>query len=155
MVLRQLHSSFDFHDTRWPCARVTHDANQLIAHNTLTALAFNTERFDTDVIHDNVTNNSRLTCKTAGKYLIIGQVRFDTNNAGLRYIDIKLNGTTIIAVSQWDTAQDGRTQAIVATIYDLAATNYVELEVFQTSGGNLNVELAANWSPEFMMVLVG
>ena len=34
-------------------------------------LSFDSERYDTDSIHDTVTNNSRLTCKTPGKYLIV------------------------------------------------------------------------------------
>ena len=77
-------------------ARVYHNANQNIAHNTLTALALNSERWDTDAYHDVTTNNSRLTVPAgqAGKYIIVGHVRFDNNSSGARQIVIRLNGAT-------------------------------------------------------------
>ena len=60
-----------------PAVRVTHSIAQSISNNTLTALAFDTERFDTasnaaDTQHDNASFNSRLTCRYAGIYAING-----------------------------------------------------------------------------------
>src|SRR5262245_40483526 len=65
-----------------PAARAYHSANQSINSGTNTTLNFDSERFDSDTIHDNVTNNSRLTCKTAGKYLICCNVRWASNATG-------------------------------------------------------------------------
>lgn len=140
-----------------PTARVYNDANQSIANNTLTALAFNSERFDNDTIHDNSTNNSRLTCKTAGKYLITGQAIFDFHATGGRAVRIRHNGTTDIAVNQVQPPTTSALTAsmIITTIYDLAVNDYVELFVNQTSGGALNILTVSNMSPEFMMVKVG
>src|SRR4029077_20051578 len=84
---------FDAHNM--PAARVFHSANQSITTATETTLAFDSERFDTDTIHDTVTNNSRLTCKHAGVYVIGAHVQFDSGAAGgARYVSIMLNGTT-------------------------------------------------------------
>lgn len=138
-----------------PSARVYHSVSQSIPNATVTVLAFNSERFDTDGIHDTVTNNSRLTCKTAGKYLIIGNIHFAANATGARAIHIRLNGATFIA-------NDGRASAsatdvnvlTISTLYQLNAGDYVELTVWQNSGGALNVLSSANFSPEFMMVKV-
>lgn len=134
-------------------ARVYHDANQSIANNTITSLALNTERFDTDAFHDAVTNNSRLTVPAgkAGKYLIIGNVAFAANATGQRQVRILLNGATVIArtVDAGTIAGDGT--FILSTIYDLAEADYVELQAYQTSGGALNVVATAAVSPEFML----
>lgn len=147
-------NGIDAHGTM-PAARVYHNVDQSISHNTLTALAFNSERFDTDTIHDTATNNSRLTCKTAGKYNIIGQVTFASSTTGLRSINIKLNGATIIAFIEASADNSGADRLQVTTLYDLAVNDYVELVAFQASGEALNVRFSSASSPEFMMVKVG
>jgi len=138
------------------CARVYHNVAQTLANATLTTLAFNSERFDTDGMHDNVTNNSRLTCKTAGKYQITGQVRFAANATGVRAAYIRLNGVTYIAVSGRPSASAVNiNDIVVTTLYDLAINDYVEILVYQNSGATLDVVADGNYSPEFMMVRVG
>ncbi|MBI4637673.1 MAG: hypothetical protein HY727_15150 [Candidatus Rokubacteria bacterium] len=133
-------------------ARAYHNADQAITTATETALALNSERYDTDGIHDTVTNNSRLTCQTAGKYLIVGIARFKEHATGQRRLSIQLNGVTVIARATEPTnSGTAVTELAVATVYDLAATDYVELIAYQDSGGNLNVESVGNHSPEFMM----
>jgi len=42
----------------------------------------------------------------------------------------------------------------ISTIYQLAATDYVELQVYQDSGGDLDINASAASSPEFAMVRV-
>src|SRR6266498_153432 len=85
---------YDAH--RMPCARVYHNVAQTTTTAIALALAFNSERFDTDTIHDTLTNNTRLTCKTAGVYEIGGGVEFAANATGVRSLQIRLNGTTAI-----------------------------------------------------------
>lgn len=137
-------------------ARVYHDTAQSIPTGTATALAFNSTRWDTDDIHDPVTNNSRLTCKTAGKYLIAAAAAFVTEiTTGLRSIAIKLNGTTNIILVSWNRNQNGPTRMDCATIWDMSVGDYVEVIVEQTWGGDLNIEANPNHSPEFMMHRIG
>lgn len=141
-----------------PAARVYNTGVQSIPDSADTALLFPSERFDTEAIHDTVSNTSRLTCKTAGKYLIIGDVGFAANAAGLRDTKIRLTGATLIAVHrhQVDAGVGAQVHvASVSTLYDIAVDDYVELVVFQSSGGALNTSVAANAYPEFMMVKVG
>lgn len=138
-----------------PCARVTHNANQSTTTGVSFTLAFNTERFDTDTIHDTVTNNSRLTCKTAGKYLVTGNVSFAANATGIRQLQIKLNGATTVGAVGWSASSAGTTDLVVVTLYDMAVNDYVELIAAQNSGGALNVLATGNYSPEFMMHRVG
>ena len=136
-------------------ARVYHNADQSISHNSVTKLAFNSERHDTDTIHDNASNNTRLTCVTAGKYQITVNVSFASNATGVRLVRILLNNTTVIANYLVDACATDRTVISLSTMYDLAAADYVEAQVFQTSGSSVNVEALGNYSPEFMMAKMG
>lgn len=138
-------------------ARVYHDAAQTIANADATAyLAFNSERYDTDTIHDAVTNNSRLTCKTPGKYLIIGNIELVADADGLRTLNIVLNRTSVIgSMSVSPIGAAGTDRLNVTTIYDLALNDYVELRIYHSAGNNLNVNATANFSPEFMMQRIG
>lgn len=140
--------------------RVFHNANQSIANSSLTALAFNSERFDQEnnaasTMHDTVTNNSRLTAKTAGVFLIIGHFTWAANATGTRVVQLRLNGTTVIDEEREapGNSTDNFNQRI-STVYALAVNDYVEMMVLQASGGALNVNVNANYSPEFSMVLV-
>jgi hypothetical protein len=138
-----------------PKARVYHSTFQAITNTTLTALAFNTERYDTDTIHDTVTNNSRLTCKTAGTYHIQGTISWEAAAAGTyRLCRIRLNGTTLIASSTYAPSAFAAVSNdhIVSTDYALAVNDYVELVVQHNAGaGGLQVLSTANMSPEFIM----
>lgn len=133
-------------------ARAYNSADQSAGTAVWKTLAFNLEDFDTDDIHNNATNNSRLTCKTAGKYLIGGVVRWSPNATGIRSARIYLNGATVIAeVTDVNAGGADDIALDVQTVYDLAANDYVELQAFQNSGGNLNVEAPSH----FWMVKVG
>lgn len=137
-----------------PAARAYHNANQSIPDATDTVVALNSERFDTDTIHDLAVNNSRLTCKTAGKYLIMGNVFWAGSATGSRFLRVRLNGTTLIAEIRNSSSAGGDSQ-IAPTLYDLAVNDYVEMVVYQSSGGALDVLASGNFSPEFSMVKVG
>lgn len=136
-------------------ARVYHNAAQAIPHNTNTVLALNSERYDTDTIHDLITNNSRLTCHKAGKYVISGTIRWETNAGPSRMVAILLNGVTTLARLNIDPRADGFCDQTVTTIYDLALADYLELSVYHFSGAPLNVAVIGNYSPEFMMQRIG
>lgn len=134
-----------------PRARVYHSVDQAIADATLTVLAFNTEFYDTDVIHDTATNNSRLTCKTAGTYAIKANVSFASNATGYRRIQLLLNGATIIAVDSCPAVSGSSTEMSISCDYALAVNDYVEVRVYQTSTTSLNALALGNYSPQFSM----
>jgi len=143
-----------------PAVRVFHNAAQSIGNGSLTALNFNSERFDqggnvADAMHDTVTNNTRLTCKYAGVYLITGHLQWASSAAGtIRMLRIRLNAATDIgAIWNGPLASTAIGQTVTA-IYALAVNDYVELMAYQDSGGNLNTSVAGNYSPEFSMVRV-
>lgn len=137
-------------------ARVYNSGDTSINHATATSLTFDTQRYDTDGIHSLIANTSRLTCQTAGKYVINGNIRWAANAVGSRIIIINLNGITGIAqIIINTTIGAAKTDMNITTIYDLAVSDYVELQVYQDSGGALDCEANSNKSPEFMMQRIG
>jgi hypothetical protein len=134
-----------------PHCRVYNDANISINTATNTMLTFNQERFDVGGLHSTASNTSRITIPTgeAGKYLIGCNVRWASNATGVRSLGVVLNGTTTIAFSLVDIDSAINHAQSLVTMYSLAATDYVEVQVSQTSGGPLNVETLGNFSPEF------
>lgn len=111
---------------------------QSVANATPTILTFDAEYFDNDAIHDNAINNSRLTCKTAGKYLIIANVSFSGNITGTRAITIMLNGGEMSGTSI-DAPFAGTGKLMISDVLDLSVNNYIEIAVWQNSGDALNV----------------
>lgn len=149
----------------WQAAavRITHSANQSIADSALTALAFNTERFDqaagaASTMHDPITNNTRLTCRISGVYMIGANIDWSSlSTAGYRQLSLRVTGTTTIAHTQTTAVGSAidTTQNINALYSLTSGTDYVEVMVYQNSGAALGVQLNANFSPEFWMVRVG
>lgn len=136
-------------------ARAYHNTTQSIADSTFVAISLNSERWDTDTIHDTVTNNSRLTCKTAGLYVIHAHLGYASHATGRRYLIIRLNGTTEICRESQTAVNGSATTLTVATEYQLAVNDYVEMVAWQNSGGALNTEQVANYSPELAMTRLG
>jgi len=142
---------------RVPAVRAYHDANQNIGTGAWQPLALNQERYDTDTMHDLAVNNSRLYANTPGIYTITGTILFDANAAGWRGAVIELNGTGVFIASQATLSLGAvdATAVTVATQYELAEGDYVELNAYQDTGVGLNALVLANYSPEFAMVRVG
>jgi hypothetical protein len=135
--------------------RAYHNAAQAVATATWTSLALNSELFDNDTIHDLVTNNSRLTCKTAGVYVITGTVSIAASAAGtLRGIRIFLNGVTPLDTVLLPLVVNTSLIINVSGIYNLALNDYVELQMYQDTGGALNALWQANVTPMFSMARI-
>jgi hypothetical protein len=132
---------------RW---RVYNSADINILNNTETAVTFNSERFDTDAFHSTGSNTSRITIPTgfAGVYCFGGSVRFDASAVGDRLVYVKINNSQVL-VNQQVTASTLVHSISCATIYALADADYIELFVFQSSGGTLALKQVNNFSPEF------
>lgn len=119
--------------------RVYNSTDQTLSTGVQATIAFDTEEFDTNVIHDNSTNNSRLTCKTAGKYLVTGYVFWEaTAGTGRRLVRIFKNGSNVIGGQSG--VGNGTAQNYVDTvscIIDLAVNDYVEMKAVQVAATTL------------------
>lgn len=120
--------------------RVYKSSGQTVG-TTYTALTFDTESFDTNTMHDNATNNTRITIPTTGYYLIGGLCTTDGNaNGGAQ---VRINGTTLIGTNaNGNAAASVQNGGHTSTIYSLTAGDYVELLGYfgssQTSTSGLN-----------------
>jgi hypothetical protein len=110
-----------------------------IPNATFTSVALADEIFDTNSIHSNVTNNSRMTIPAgyAGKWLINGSLLWQSGT-GIRSIAVYKNGTYY---GIWDItpAASGSIYQTMSVVLSLAVSDYIEMFVYQTSGGNLNL----------------
>jgi len=133
--------------------KVKRTTNQAILNATATIINFTAEDYDTNSLHDNSTNNTRLTCKMAGIYHIFGCVRFESNATGSRIINVLKNGTDkLVSVRVESVEASGQhTTTTLSTDDELALNDYVELQVWQNSGGTLDIEVLTGSAPKFGM----
>lgn len=110
------------------------------------AVALITEQYDTDGMHDTVTNNSRFTCITPGLYDLKAMIYWTSNSTGMRGAQIRLNGATALSYD----FRPSQATLIQQTCVDwyLNAGDYVELLAYQNSGAALNTQnvfMSARW----------
>lgn len=135
-------------------ARVYRGSNQSIDDSINTAVCFTGVRWDTGG-HWSGANPTRLTCVYPGTYVIIAALGFVANGTGFRQGSLRVNNTTWIgtmAVPAVSTRLG--TQFVVASLYALAAGDYLEAYVYQTSGGALDLFYNPQATPELMMARI-
>jgi hypothetical protein len=130
-------------------AKATRTTDQAIANATPTVIDFNSEEFDTDTMHDNVTDNSRMTINTAGKWLFGFNGRWENDSSGNRTIRLLKNGTTLVGQHMQNPGTPEWYQSVTFPIQDAIVTDFFEIEVEQDSGGGLDMEAAGTPPPTF------
>jgi hypothetical protein len=121
---------------------LTNTAAQSFANNTETAVIFDSEEFDTDGFHSNVTNNTRITIPSGkgGYYNLVGQITFQANSSGsVRTASFFKNGTQIAQMTLNQQGAAANTIILLNKIVSAVATDYFEIKGEQNSGGALNV----------------
>lgn len=136
-----------------PATKVYNTAVQAIPNGVSTVVAFDAEIFDTDGMHDTVTNNSRITIKTPGLYSITAASDWAVNATGIRMLEIRKNGAGLPQEFAHQSTPSSSTYArqTMAVTLMLAAGDYIDLSVYQTSGSPLNLSGGAALSA----VLIG
>jgi hypothetical protein len=115
--------------------------DQSINSGTWTTLTFNSEVFDTDGFHSTSSNTSRITIPSGkgGKYLFTAKWHLQGNATGSdRLGAFKLNGNSIGAFRYATPTSGGSIGWNASVILDLVATDYVEIEIYQNAGTNLD-----------------
>lgn len=125
-----------------PSCSVFHSTTINATSGTITTLSADSETFDNNAMHSTVTNNSRVTAQTAGRYHVTILCEFGISSAGYRQIFLRKNGSTDIAGVRLQPLTDSVASAYsVSQTIVLAATDYIEVRVLQTSGSTLTVQL--------------
>lgn len=86
-------------------------------------------------------NPTRLTCRLAGLYYIHGAAVFALHATGQRLIKLLKNGTEFYQDFRMPMAVFG-TPIILSTLLYLAVDDYIEMQAWQNSGGNLDLSWA-------------
>jgi len=116
-----------------PVVRVTRATNQAIPGLVgFVPVNWTSEVFDTQTMHDNTTNNARLTAPVAGIYDVSANVDWAANNVGVRVLLLVKNGTTGIATKASSPTSPSSTfaQEVRGTV-SMQQGDYVELRVQQ------------------------
>lgn len=133
-----------------PVCRAYNSANISIANASDTAVTLNSERFDNAGMHSTSSNTPRITIPagSAGKFLFGALIEFAQAGVNERGNHIKLNGTTYIAKMVHPPATSAPTSMTITSMYAMAAGDYIENYVYQSSGSALNLTASGNYSPE-------
>ena len=127
-----------------PQCSVYNGSVQSVPDSTITALLCGSESLDNNGMHSTTSNTSRITAIAAGRYTFTGTASFAPDATGMRRLTFRLNGTT-----EYDLVQVVATSVLSNVIlsasrtFTLAANEYMEMTVHQSSGGALNVTALA------------
>jgi hypothetical protein len=133
-----------------PAVHVTHSANQTVDESDY--LNFDTERYDTANMHDNSTNNYRLTAPVDGIYAVTAQVEWEHDLDGERWLFLERNESADFAID-FSPGNGPTTQTLTAQVM-LAAGDFVAVPVEEASDTQpFGTDIVADpeLSPEFSM----
>lgn len=132
------------HGAALPRVRATASSTAGIAHNTNTLVVFDAETFDTDTMHDNSTNPSRITFTTAGLYQVVAVVSWSIGGSvGALLLDLRKNsggsptGGTDLAQRYMPHEPTTYNSVLLSHHEVFAAGDYVEVFRKQESGSTI------------------
>lgn len=129
-------------------------ASQTISNNTFTAINLATEAYDTDSIHSTSVNNTRFTIPTGkgGYWLFYATGGFDSLGSGFMQTRFYKNGSSTgpLSASGAASGNSGLTGTSITQVINLAAGDYVELVLFQNSGGSEPINVSGSEDYVFM-----
>jgi len=125
-------------------AKLFRTSTQQITDATFTAIAW-TSGDGNPVLDENgywaTGNNTRLTAPHTGWYIVTSWHGWESNNNGQRYSRILLNGATVLCqdANRLTSVVGNDPNITMAVAWKFTAGDYVELMVYQSSGGFLNI----------------
>lgn len=135
-----------------PMVRAKRSANY--AYTSSAAIAWDAEDYDTDGMHDNATNNSRITFQTAGIYRVTTCVLWSFGAPAVTIVDLSIlgNGTTVVGQDyiQGISATTNLTRSLT-TVVDSATYSFVTVSLGLIGGSSpvINADartyFAAEW----------
>ena len=128
--------------------RAVKSALQSIANATYTSVNFDaTDTYDTNSFHDPSTNSNRITIPTGGTgyYQIFGLITWVAAADHLGIMVFKKNGSTVTSTTLTGTGNSSaQAPQFMSDVQYLTAADYIEIQLYQNSGGAINVQGSAN-----------
>lgn len=145
------------HALQTPGCRVYRNSNESIANITIQAISFNSERYDPYNMHSTSSDTDKIYMPQAGVYQVTGNIRTEANTTGVRELQLIVNGSTTIAFNALEAvATDGGLSIMqITSVWKFAAGEYVQMALWQNSGGALNIESYGAYSPELAVHYLG
>ena len=121
-------------------AKIWNSGTQTVSTSTLTELAFDEEDFDTDGFHDTGSNTERMTIPAGlgGTYIVHANTGSHTAAGSDDRIRFIVNGTTIPSTQERFGGLSSSVNFSTSAIVNLNSGDYIETQVYQTSGGDLS-----------------
>lgn len=122
-------------------ARAGQNAAQSIPNSAFTTVAFDTKLFDTSP-GNNIWvagNPTVMTVRTAGIYVVTAFVQFASAGGVERIVTLLANGAGMGASAQIAPVIGDNTGVSTSTIWQAAVNDTISINVFQNSGGALNI----------------
>ena len=133
LILKPLQCMFD----------VSATASQSISHSTITKITFDTE--NADINSDFDLSNNKFIAPVAGKYLFDVLLTFSTMGEGAGIGLLWYKGGSVYRVGYHQSLDDNITTTLNSTvIFNLAASDEIEVYAFQGSGGTETIGDASN-----------
>ncbi len=130
-------------------------AGQLIPNATWTTLTWDDETYDTANLHDNVTNNSRITVPAGTNYISLNvALKWTSSSTGYRSFQFRKNGSsTFPGGSAVRYNAIGNSQnSLQSPVMQVAEDDYFEIYCYHNAGSNKYVE--ASTQSSFSMALL-
>lgn len=121
----------------YPKARAKRSTTQTIGNDSWTKVQFNTESFDLGGNYNNATNY-RFTAPVTGHYQVNSLIMWANISGEDHYVRVHKNGTGIITNSIHGITGNKHSQTI-GDVVPLDAGEYIEIFVYQNSGGNESI----------------
>ena len=135
-----------------PGCFATHHTTIALAPSFFTPIPFDIDtgglNFNVGGVHSTATNSTRFTALVAGRYMVGGSIGFIVSTIGNRIVQVRKNGTTLIAYADGvGLGIDGTFIPVPSVIISMAANDYVEFLAYQSSGVNLGTypDVTVGW----------
>lgn len=118
-------------------------ADLAIVTQTDTIINWTAKAWDTDTMHDSGTDGSRLTCATAGIYMVTAGLRYGASTTGYRRCTLLKNGALLTESNVSALTWSMEHTTAISIIIEAEVNDYYQIRTRQNAGTNQNI-LAAN-----------
>lgn len=127
-----------------PAVQCTLTGTQTAATGVLTTMSWTgSNTYDTDsVMHEGVTNPSRITINTAGLYVVSLQVRVGASTVNAAELVVTRNGGNRIG----DVSSPAATNFSLTFVYAFSAADYIQASFFHTAGSTLTFDNTSDYT---------
>jgi hypothetical protein len=125
-------------------ARMTRDASQSISNTTVTKILLDTVSHNFGLLAD--VSNNRFLAARAGSYRVAAGLEMDSAtqaNARLM-VRIHVNGSSVGLSQEWSANSAWYLTPSIADVIPLAAGDYVEMHIYQDTGGSQNTSTSSS-----------